>query len=274
MAMKSASRLSISFAVILACVAAAYGQGGWQSLDIGGSAAGSTNIAGGVFTIEGNGTDIWDTADAFRFVYLEGTGDCEIMARVTAQEQTNAWAKAGVMIRQSLAAGSQHAFMCRTPANGMSMQGRQTANGISYNDNGGANAFPRWVWLRRTGNTFTGRYAADSGGQPGAWTATPLGGSLAVTMTGTVYVGLAVTSHENGILSTAVFDNVVTTGTKKLGAAIIIGDAQRPRSPEPPATVSERLTAALLCGAYGLPAALGDRVWAAAFAERRQPLLR
>jgi len=207
----------------------------WKSIDIGNTVAGTTNISAGTFTIEGDGDDIWGTADGFRFVYLQGEGDCEIMARVTSQENTFSWAKAGVMIRQSLDPGSKHAYMCRTPGNGVAFQWRPSTDGSSNNNNGGDNGLPRWVRLKRVGNTFSGYSAPDSGGKPGTWT--QRGGSVSITMTGTVYVGLAVTSHDYGTLSTAVFDNVVTTGTKKVGAGIIIG---RARPAPPPALVAAR----------------------------------
>ena len=56
---------------------------GQQQIDIGGPAvAGSAEYAGGTYTIRGAGTDIWDTADQFTFVYQPVSGNLEIVSRV------------------------------------------------------------------------------------------------------------------------------------------------------------------------------------------------
>ena len=46
------------------------------------------------FTVSGEGTDIWSTADGFQFVYQRLTGDQQILANVTALQNTDGWAKA------------------------------------------------------------------------------------------------------------------------------------------------------------------------------------
>ena len=187
---------------------AAFGQT-WKSNDIGNTLPGSTNIAGGVITIEGDGNDIWSFADAFRFVHQQGSGDIEMVARLTSQEFTDQWAKAGVMIRQSLQAGSTHAYMCRTIFNGSAFQNRLVADGSSNNVSGAPSNLPRWLRLVREGNDFTGYQASDNNGQPGSWS--QVGPTVSIVMTDPVYVGLAVTSHDATQLCTAVFDSVSIT---------------------------------------------------------------
>ncbi|MHC4371884.1 MAG: hypothetical protein ACYSW8_30100, partial [Planctomycetota bacterium] len=67
----------------------------------------SVDEATGTYEIAGAGNDIWGSADAFHYVYRELTGDATIVARVTDNGTgSNAWAKGGVMIRQSLERGS------------------------------------------------------------------------------------------------------------------------------------------------------------------------
>ncbi|MBN1766314.1 MAG: DUF5110 domain-containing protein [Sedimentisphaerales bacterium] len=84
---------------------------GWTNQDVGAvSAAGSSSGSGSIFTVTGSGADIEDSADEFQFAYRQITGNCEITARVVSQQNTNDWAKAGVMIRETLAAGSRHAM--------------------------------------------------------------------------------------------------------------------------------------------------------------------
>jgi hypothetical protein len=56
---------------------------GWSTSDIGAvGAAGSATASGGTFTVAGAGADIWNAADAFRFVYTTLTGDGSIVAKV------------------------------------------------------------------------------------------------------------------------------------------------------------------------------------------------
>ena len=178
----------------------------WQQAGVGSvTPAGSASFASGTFTVRGAGADIWNNADAFHFVYQTLNGNGEIVARVTGVQNTDAWAKAGVMIRGSLAAGSTHAFMCLTPGNGVAFQRRLATGGASAHTSGGAATAPRWVRLTRNGNTLTGFTSVNGT----AWTQV---GSVTITMGTQVFAGLAVTSHANGTLNTSTFDNVRVTG--------------------------------------------------------------
>ncbi|MBE0534849.1 MAG: hypothetical protein IH624_04205 [Phycisphaerae bacterium] len=174
---------------------------------------GFTHVNGTV-TIGGAGHDIWDGNDDFYYVYLPVEGDCEISARVVSianpSNSGQGWVKAGVMIRDSLDDNSLHTTMAMTTGNGGAWQGRISAgtNGNSSGQNGGGNPTPRWVKVVRQGNNFTG-YTSDDGVN---WTAAAGSGEIAnpqsVAMTDPVYIGLAVTSHDSGILVTAVFDDI------------------------------------------------------------------
>jgi regulation of enolase protein 1 (concanavalin A-like superfamily) len=182
----------------------------WQTSDIGSVAAvGSAFFSNGVFIVSGSGADIWNTADAFRYVYLPMTNGCDISARVTSQSNTDPWAKGGVMIRDSLAAGAAYAYMTITPGNGTDFQYR-SQNGISSDGSvygGGLNPAPNnWVRLTRTNSTFSGYKSADGVN----WT---LVGSATLTLPSTVYyAGLGVTAHNDGALSTDTLDNVTVNG--------------------------------------------------------------
>jgi hypothetical protein len=183
----------------------------WQTSDIGAVGfTGSAFFSNGVFIVSGSGADIWNTADAFRFVYQPMTNNCDIRARVTSQTATDPWAKAGVMIRDSLDLSSANGIMPITPGNGFDFQYRSTY-GISSDGNisGGAiNAAPNnWVRLTRTNSTFNALFSADGVN----WT--QVGSPTTLTLTNTVYyVGLAVCAHNNGLISTATFDNVTVNG--------------------------------------------------------------
>jgi regulation of enolase protein 1 (concanavalin A-like superfamily) len=174
----------------------------WLSRDVGSvGIAGAASIAGNAFTLSASGLDIWDTADGFHFVFQALEGDGEIVARVASLQGSHHWAKAGVMIREALTAGSRHAFMLVSRDRGLAFQRRVSTNGISTHTDGGAGRAPAWVRLVRSGSTFQAYRSADGSN----WT---LVGSQAISMGAVVYAGLALTSHDNGSLATAAFDAV------------------------------------------------------------------
>jgi regulation of enolase protein 1 (concanavalin A-like superfamily) len=178
----------------------------WVSQDVGSlGLAGSVTFSNGVFTVTGSGDDIWNAVDAFRFVFVPVTGNCTITARVLAVQNTDGWAKAGVMIRANLNADSANALVAVTPGNGVTWQDRSSAGGSSsFNNTTGLSA-SYWVRLVRSGDTFTGYRSANG------VTWTPLGAAT-ISMASPVYVGLALTSHNNSTLSTAAFDHVTAPG--------------------------------------------------------------
>jgi hypothetical protein len=164
--------------------------------------AGSTTNNGTQTVLQGSGADIWDTADAFQFNYSPVAGDQTIIARVNSQTNSNGWAKAGLMIRESLDANAKNVFVDITPSNGATFQYRAATGGTTSNVVSGGPVAPYWLKLVRTGNTFTS-YISSNGT---TWT---LLGSTSVSMSSAAYIGLAVTSHDNTKLSTVAFDNVL-----------------------------------------------------------------
>ena len=101
----------------------------WSAQDIGSPAvSGSVTVSQGKFTVTAAGRDIWDQSDQFRFVYQQVTGDVDVVARVDSLAATDGWAKAGVMIRSSLAANASHGFAMASASSGLGFQYR-TANG-------------------------------------------------------------------------------------------------------------------------------------------------
>ena len=180
----------------------------WSSGDIGAvTAAGSYTLSGSTYTVNGSGSDIWNAADAFQFVSQPLTGDGSITARVVSQTNTNVWAKAGVMFRETLTPGSTNAFAALTPGAGVVYQVRPSTGAASLDvTSGPIVTAPYWVRMVRAGNLFTAYYSADGN----TWTSL---GQYTITMASQAYVGLAVCSHANGTLGTAVFDNVTIAGT-------------------------------------------------------------
>ena len=184
----------------------------WLNQDVGAvGAAGSAVFVSGAFTVDASGADIWGTADEFHYVYQPLTGDGEIVVRVASLTNTDPWAKAGVMIRETLAADSAHASVFISPGNGAAFQRRTLTAGTSVTTAGGAVSAPYYVRLVRRGNTFYSFISSD--GQN--WTAI---GSDTVVMGATVQIGMAVTSHNDGVLTAGTFDGVfVDLGTDSDG---------------------------------------------------------
>jgi alpha-L-fucosidase len=175
----------------------------WLTEDIGAvGATGSFNLTGNVFTLQGSGADIWYQADAFRYVFQALNGDCSITARVLNMADTAPWAKAGVMVRETLDPASQYVINFISPVNGAALQQRNgtaaPASGVTVSS---GLAAPYWVRLARRGDVFTS-YAAPDGVN---WMLT---GTTTVAMNSSVYAGLAVCSVNNGTLCQAQFDNV------------------------------------------------------------------
>jgi regulation of enolase protein 1 (concanavalin A-like superfamily) len=178
----------------------------WLTQDIGAvGLSGTAGYTNSVFTVVGAGADIQGAADAFHFVYVTATNNCTIIARVSSVQNVSAWSKAGVMIRASLDAGAANAYVAVTPGNGVTWQYRSSTNGgTTWNNTTGLTA-PYWVKLVRSGNTLTA-YRSLNGTN---WTQQ---GTATFTMASTVYVGLALTSHDSSTLCTAAFDNVTAPG--------------------------------------------------------------
>ena len=187
--------------------------GNWQSQDIGsGGLSGGVGLSSNIFSIIGSGADISGTADTFRFVYLPVTGDATIIARVSAQLNPDAAAKAGVMVRESLTAGSRHALMALTPGNGATFVSRSTISGSSANVNQAGLGAPYWVKLVRAGNTLAGYYSPDGNN----WT--QLSATTLTSLAGTVYFGLAVSSRNASLANVATLDSVAVNSTPTISA--------------------------------------------------------
>ncbi len=175
---------------------------GWTGADIGQPAvAGSARHNTGTFTVDGAGVDIWDTTDQFQYVYRQFTGDIEIISRVVSLENSDEFAKAGVMVREALTANAAHISMVVTPGRGGNVYERPAAGNVTSGTPTGAPGAPYWVRLERRGTVVTAFQSSDGV----TWTSV---GTMTMA-TATMYVGLAVTSHNASTVATGVFDNVV-----------------------------------------------------------------
>ncbi len=168
--------------------------------------AGTASFANNVFTLKGSGADINSFNDGFYYVHQKLSGDGQIVARVASVQNTAVGAKAGVMMRMALSDNSAHTLMSVSPIEGVSFERRDETGFGTALVSGGGIVPPRWVRLVRNGNTITGSHSADGTN----WTQVS---SATIPFPTEVFVGLAVTSNNNAVLSTAVFDNVKVTTT-------------------------------------------------------------
>ncbi|HET7720261.1 MAG TPA: Ig-like domain-containing protein, partial [Acidimicrobiales bacterium] len=178
----------------------------WDHQDIGAvGAAGGASASGGLFTVKAAGADIWGAADELHYVFQPLGANTQVTARVTGVQNTNAWSKAGVMLRASTAADSAHAFMLLSGGGTISFQRRLANAGASTSTNIAGGTSPLWVRLARSGTTVTASYSTNGT----SWTTA---GSDSVALGSTPLVGLALTSHADPTVATATFDSV-TVGT-------------------------------------------------------------
>ena len=165
----------------------------------------------GTYTITGSGADIWAVdgveADEFHFAYKTLTGVGSIVAKVESVDNTNNWAKVGVMIRETLNPDSAHATMVVTPASGVSFQRRPGTGATSLDTTTGSITAPYWVKIERD---MSGNFTAYHSANGSVW---EMQGTENIPMGSNVHIGLALTSHDNALTCQAVLTNVSFTGT-------------------------------------------------------------
>lgn len=174
----------------------------WLSSDIGNvPLAGSFACQPGSITIKASGTDIWNTADGFRYVYQLVTGDCEVIARIDSFEASNEWAKAGIMVRESLRSNSKMATVCLARRNGMCVQHRlETSNSAEGFDPVSGITTPYWMKLNRTADSCI--YNISANGKE--WKRI---GAIHLSLNKDYYIGFALSSHNPSEMSKVVFSH-------------------------------------------------------------------
>jgi hypothetical protein len=183
----------------------------WTGADIGAALpAGQDQLtSGGAWHELGGGGDIWGTADSFHYVSETMAGDGNVTTHVTSQQATDPWAKAGPMIRATTDPGSPYYAVLVTPGNGISVQWR-SAQGSSTAQVLAPGAVPLYLMIGRdtttgaTPRTFFTAYTSPDGT---TWSAVP-GSTVALSMTGPLLGGFAITSHVQGVGSDVTLDTV------------------------------------------------------------------
>jgi outer membrane protein assembly factor BamB len=206
---------------------------GWSCSDIGGPAvAGSDALTNSTWTVRSSGYDIWQMADQCHFDYQTMGGDGSASARVISQTASDPWAKAGVMLRTSIAPGAAFYDAVVTPGNGISVQYRSPAGVSAVIQASLAGAVPTYLKVTRAGTSFSASTSPDGV----TWTLIE-GSTIALAgMTGALLGGVAVTVHSFAGSATVTFNTVSVTGGRP--AAPGIGHASATPVLAPPATMT------------------------------------
>lgn len=152
-------------------------------------------------TISSQGGDIYGTSDQFHYTFKSPYGDGTAITRVTSQVNTDPFAKAGLMFRDTGDANATNAMVSITPS-GPNFQSRSTTGGATTAVNVSGSTLPMWLRLIRSGNTLVG--AVSTNGT--SWTQVGSPVTLSSLSLSPLW-GLAVSSHTTSTTSTAVFEN-------------------------------------------------------------------
>jgi ABC-type transport system involved in multi-copper enzyme maturation permease subunit len=149
------------------------------------------------------------------------TGDGTVTAQVRSQDDSQEWAKAGLMIKAGTVPGAPYAAVLLTPRHGVRWQADFPLPDVA----GSAGTAPRWLRLTRTGSTVTGYESADGT----SWTQV---GTATVALPRSAEVGLFVTSP--GVLRVVRHGNSTTAGPDETVGRAVFGDVRvQPAGPQP-----------------------------------------
>ncbi len=179
----------------------------WTASDVGSpDVAGGATYRDGTFTVQAAGADIYGWQDQFQYVWQPLAGDVQIIARVSGIWNTNLWAKAGLMLRSSLDPSAPNILVALTKGHGAAFQSRSSFAAVTAYNTVSWESGVAWLKLTRSGATISGWVSADGS----TWS---LVNSIAVDLGQNIEVGLAATSHNKSVATTATFDHISFTGT-------------------------------------------------------------
>jgi fibronectin-binding autotransporter adhesin len=134
----------------------------WADQNIG-SADGiaSFNSTTGIWTQSSSGNGIGSSSDQFNFNSQNWTGSGALVAQISSQSLNSGNAGAGVMFRDSSAAGAIFASLSRSSSNGVSFQWRSSTNGTAQSAGVSNITGTVWVDLVRNGNSISAYYSTN-----------------------------------------------------------------------------------------------------------------
>ncbi|MGW3494767.1 hypothetical protein [Streptomyces sp. NPDC001020] len=150
------------------------------------------------FAIDGGGTDLWKATTEFATAYREGTfrDGSSVVLRVDTQAVTGAWARSGIVVRNSLDVPGSLGFLnlAVTPSNGVVLSHDTNGDGTldTYKRITGIKA-PVLLRLSRSGGAYTGACSTDGGATWQTVATVPVPGAVAAQD-----VGLFMTATNGG----------------------------------------------------------------------------
>jgi outer membrane protein assembly factor BamB/regulation of enolase protein 1 (concanavalin A-like superfamily) len=182
----------------------------WTCADVGSPIpAGSNYLVNGEWSVLGGGSDIWGSNDEFHYTAETMPGDGTISAKITSQQNTDPWAKAGIMLRASTDPGAPYYAIFTTGGNGAIVQYRTAAGNSTSQLTGVTSGAPIYVEVVRSGNTYTAYTSTDGTN----WTSYPGSAVTIPGLSGSILGGMADTSHSQSVTSTTVFDSFTFTSS-------------------------------------------------------------
>lgn len=174
----------------------------WTSEDVGSvREPGGSEFKGGSFFVRGMGTNVLADGDSFHFVCKRVTGQSELVAHVLHVQNTDPWAQAGVMFRESLAADAKHVFLAVTASRGGVLTSRDRKGGDTTVQLDGRMARGYWLKLKRD----TEKVLALASPDGRRWRVVD---RLLWPMEDELYAGMAVVSAREGVRGESIFDQV------------------------------------------------------------------
>jgi Tfp pilus tip-associated adhesin PilY1/regulation of enolase protein 1 (concanavalin A-like superfamily) len=166
----------------------------------------SDYASAGYLYVTSSGSQIIGTIDSFRFVYQSVTGDfdAKLLIKNPPDETGQTYAKAGLMVRTSTAADSQHVKAMATYGAGLQFSYRDTDGADSIINGYVSVTYPYWVRIKRVGNVFTYYYSSDGS----SWTMHSMA-TVAMPAATPVLIGMASASYSATALGTAEYDRFI-----------------------------------------------------------------
>jgi hypothetical protein len=161
--------------------------------------------------IRAQGSDVYGGTNEYGTIYRPGAehDGSTTVVKVTAQTNTDPWAKAGIIVRNDVtnASGSTgFLILAVTPGNGYALQWDSDGNGqLDSNKSRDQVTYPAWLKLVRSGTTYTGSYSTDG------TTWTQVGSVTIPQAAATQDVGVFATAHSAGSTGEADFDSFTTS---------------------------------------------------------------
>lgn len=157
------------------------------------------------WTVAGDGEDIWQQYNDFKFAYTRVEGPVRIEGQVTHVDNVSEYTKAGVMIRDGLEDDATYGYAGATPVMGTELLWRTEAGADGTSQQLNADPFEvDWYRVDRVGNRLTLSLSTD--GQ--TWDPVD---ERWIDIADPVYVGLAVSSVVPGVVAEATFRNVTVS---------------------------------------------------------------